>query len=177
MLPDFGWTELLLIAIVLIVVVGPKDLPRVVRGFSKSLGSIRKMAGDFRKQFDDALSEAEMDDLKTLASDVQSLDPRNSIKDALSPLGKVGEDINDELKGIANSVEKADVSDAKVTPQQKTNGPLDKTTTKKENSTKRAADSNSQSSKIKKKTTSSPRKKNTSKKSASTPNRSKVDKT
>lgn len=105
MLPDFGWTELLLIAIVLIVVVGPKDLPRVVRGFSKSLGSMRKMAGDFRKQFDDALSEAELDDLKTLASDVKQMDPRNKIKDALNPLGEIGKDINDELKGVAKSIE------------------------------------------------------------------------
>lgn len=105
MLPDFGWTELLVIAIVLIVVVGPKDLPRVVRGFSKSLGSMRRMAGDFRKQFDDAMSEAELDDLKTLANDVKSLDPRNSIKDALNPLGEIGKDINDELKGVAKSIE------------------------------------------------------------------------
>lgn len=105
MLPEFGWTELLLIAIVLIVVVGPKDLPRVVRGFSKSLGSMRKMAGDFRKQFDDALSEAELDDLKTIAKDVKGMDPRNQIKDALNPLGEIGKDINDELKGVAKSIE------------------------------------------------------------------------
>lgn len=111
MLPDFGWTELLLIAIVLIVVVGPKDLPRVLRGFSKTLGNARKMAGDFRKQFDDALSEAELDDLKTLASDVRGLDPRTKIKDALNPLSQVGRDINDELKGVAKSVDKAAQAD------------------------------------------------------------------
>ncbi|KAG1668251.1 Spermidine/putrescine import ATP-binding protein PotA [Nymphon striatum] len=81
------------------------DAPRVVRGFSKSLGTIRKTAGEFRKQFDDALSEAELDDLKTLASDVKDLDPRNKIKDALNPLGEIGKDINDELKGVANSIE------------------------------------------------------------------------
>ena len=123
MLPDFGWTELLVIAIVLIVVVGPKDLPRVIRGFSKSLGSMRKMAGDFRKQFDDALSEAELDDLKTLASDVKSMDPRSKIKEALNPLGEIGKDINDELKGVAKSIEDDFEDDTapvsrKLTPQE-----------------------------------------------------------
>ena len=119
MLPDFGWTELLVIAIVLIVVVGPKDLPRVVRGFSKSLGSMRKMAGDFRKQFDDALADAELDDLKTLTDDVRSMDPRNQIKEALNPLGEIGKDINDELKGVAKSIEE-DTAPVKreITPQE-----------------------------------------------------------
>ncbi len=116
MLPDFGWSELLLIAIVLIVVVGPKDLPRVVRGFSKSLGKLRKTAGEFRKQFDDALADAELDDLKSLASDVKELDPRNKIKDALNPLGAVGKDISDELKGVKNSIEGKDLPDPDIEP-------------------------------------------------------------
>lgn len=128
MLPDFGWTELLLIAIVLIVVVGPKDLPRVLRGFSKTLGSARKMAGDFRKQFDDALSEAELDELKTLASDVRGMDPRSKIKDALNPLSEVGRDINDELKGVAKSVD--DAAQADIEGTKAVNAQIDRAETK-----------------------------------------------
>jgi sec-independent protein translocase protein TatB len=128
MLPDFGWTELLLIAIVLIVVVGPKDLPRVLRGFSKTLGSARKMAGDFRKQFDDALSEAELDELKTLANDVRGMDPRHKIKDALNPLSEVGRDINDELKGVAKSVD--DAAQADIEGTKAVNAQIDRAETK-----------------------------------------------
>jgi sec-independent protein translocase protein TatB len=128
MLPDFGWTEILLIAIVLIVVVGPKDLPRVLRGFSKTLGSARKMAGDFRKQFDDALSEAELDELKTLASDVRGMDPRSKIKDALNPLSEVGRDINDELKGVAKSVD--DAAQADIEGTKAVNAQIDRAETK-----------------------------------------------
>ena len=108
MLPDFGWTELLVIAIVLIVVVGPQDLPKVLRGFSKSLGSMRKMAGDFRKQFDDALKDAELDDLRNVARDLKSMDPRSSIKDALMPLGKLGDDLNSEVRKAAGAIEATD---------------------------------------------------------------------
>ena len=98
MLPDFGWTELLVISIVLIVVIGPKDLPKVLRGFGRTMTSVRRMAGDFRKQFDDALREAELDDVRRLADDVRSLDPRRQIKDALDPLAEAGREIDADMK-------------------------------------------------------------------------------
>jgi len=102
MLPDFGWTELLVISIVLIVVIGPKDLPRILRGFGSTMSSVRRMAGDFRKQFDEALKEAELDDVRKLADDVRSLDPRKQIKDALNPLSEpleeIGRDIDADMK-------------------------------------------------------------------------------
>ena len=102
MLPDFGWSELLVIAIVLIVIVGPKDLPKMLRTFGKTTSSLRKMAGEFRRQFDDALKEAELDDVRQIANDLKGLDPRRQIKDTLSPLGKVGQDISGELKKAAS---------------------------------------------------------------------------
>lgn len=98
---DFGWPELLVIAIVLIVVVGPKDLPRVLRGFGRTTAKMRSMAGDFRRQFDEALREAELDDVKNLADDVRKLDPRNEIKKHLSPLEEAGRDIRKGLDGAA----------------------------------------------------------------------------
>ena len=61
---DIGWSELLVIAIVLIVVVGPKDLPPMIRAFGKTMAGFRKMAGDFRAQFDEAMKEADMDDVR-----------------------------------------------------------------------------------------------------------------
>lgn len=107
MLPDFGWSELLVIGIVLIVIVGPKDLPKMLRTFGKTTSSLRKMAGDFRRQFDEALKEAELDDVRELASDMKGLDPRGHIKEALNPLGKIGEDISADLKRAAKDIDKA----------------------------------------------------------------------
>jgi sec-independent protein translocase protein TatB len=59
---------MLVIAVVAIIVVGPKDLPGMLRTFGKTLGSVKRMAGDFQRQFNDALREAEVDDLKDIAS-------------------------------------------------------------------------------------------------------------
>jgi sec-independent protein translocase protein TatB len=95
---DIGWTELLVIAIVLIVVVGPKDLPPMLRAFGKMTSNFRKMAGDFRAQFDEALREADMDDVRKTISDAQKLNPTNALRDAMNPLRQMGQDIKADLQ-------------------------------------------------------------------------------
>ena len=100
---DIGWTELLVIAIVLIVVVGPKDLPPMLRAFGKMTKRLRVMAGEFRQQFDEALREAELDDVRQTFSDAQKLNPVNSLKDALNPLRQMGNDIRSDIQNAAKS--------------------------------------------------------------------------
>jgi sec-independent protein translocase protein TatB len=56
---DIGWSEMLVIAAVTIVVVGPKELPRMLRTFGRTMGTVRRTANDFKRQFDEALREAE----------------------------------------------------------------------------------------------------------------------
>lgn len=100
---DIGWTELLVIAIVLIVVVGPKDLPPMLRAFGKMTKRLRSMAGEFRQQFDEALREAELDDVRKTFSDAQKLNPVNSLKDALNPLRQMGNDIRNDLQSATRA--------------------------------------------------------------------------
>lgn len=95
---DIGWTELLVIAVILIVVVGPKDLPPMIRAFGKMTANFRKMAGDFRTQFDEALREADMDDVRKTISDAQKLNPTNALRDAINPLRQMGQDIKSDLQ-------------------------------------------------------------------------------
>lgn len=90
---DLSWSEILIIGIVLIVVVGPKDLPRVLRSFGKTMSKVRSMAGDFRKQFDEAIKEAELDDLKSLADDARKLNPAAEIRKALNPMEQAARDV------------------------------------------------------------------------------------
>jgi sec-independent protein translocase protein TatB len=95
---DIGWTELLVIAIVLIVVVGPKDLPPMLRAFGKMTTNLRKMAGEFRAQFDEALKESELDDVRKTISDAQRLNPTNALRDAINPLRQMGQEIRADLQ-------------------------------------------------------------------------------
>jgi sec-independent protein translocase protein TatB len=61
---DVGWSELMVIAVVAIVVIGPKDLPRVMRLVGRWSGKMKRMARDFQGQFNEALREAELDDVR-----------------------------------------------------------------------------------------------------------------
>jgi sec-independent protein translocase protein TatB len=79
---DLGWTEIVVIAIVAILVVGPKDLPRMLRSFGQTLGQLRRSANEFKRQFDDALREAEREaDFEDTRKSVQSFNPANPLAD------------------------------------------------------------------------------------------------
>jgi sec-independent protein translocase protein TatB len=106
---DIGWTELLVIAVILIVVVGPKDLPPMLRAFGKMTSKLRGMAGEFRQQFDEALKEADMEDVGKAVRDLKSLNPANTIREAMSPLRDAGNSIRSDLqKATSVTAPKAD---------------------------------------------------------------------
>ena len=112
---DVGWTELVVIAIVLIIVVGPKDLPPMLRTFGKMMTKMRGMASDFRQQFDEALKEADLDDVRKTLSDAQKLNPAHSLREAMNPLRQMGNDIKADLQKAA-SVETKPVESAVPAP-------------------------------------------------------------
>jgi sec-independent protein translocase protein TatB len=61
---DIGWSELVVIAVVALIAIGPKELPGVLRTVGAYMGKIRRMASEFQGQFQEAMREAEMADLK-----------------------------------------------------------------------------------------------------------------
>ena len=83
---DIGWTEMMVVAVVAILFVGPKELPGMLRTFGRSVKKLRSMAGDFQKQFNDALEDAELDSVKDTLNEVRNLNPANKIKDHLNPI-------------------------------------------------------------------------------------------
>ncbi|HEX7531893.1 MAG TPA: Sec-independent protein translocase protein TatB [Methyloceanibacter sp.] len=82
---DIGWSELLIIAVVAIVVVGPKDLPRLMRTFGHYAGKLRRAAADFQRQFEDAMRETELEEVKKAIDSVRSTD---TVVDLKAPIDK-----------------------------------------------------------------------------------------
>src|SRR3954452_24828997 len=68
---DIGWSELVVIAVVALIAIGPKELPGVLRMVGQWMGKARKMAGEFQGQFQEAMREAEMADLKKSFDEVK----------------------------------------------------------------------------------------------------------
>ncbi len=91
---DIGWSEVLVIATVAIVVVGPKDLPKMLRTFGKTMGTVRRTANDFKRQFDDALREAERE--------VDLADTRKELKALVAdPLAETKKDFDKTMRDAA----------------------------------------------------------------------------
>jgi len=83
---EVGWSELLVIALVAIVVIGPKDLPRVMRVVGQWSGKVKRMAREFQGQFNEALREAELDGVKESLDEIRGLNPMSAIKKQLDPI-------------------------------------------------------------------------------------------
>jgi sec-independent protein translocase protein TatB len=69
---ELDWGKLVIIGIVALIAIGPKELPTVLRTLGQWMGKIKRMANEFQGQFQEALREAEMSDLKKQADDLKS---------------------------------------------------------------------------------------------------------
>ena len=89
---DISWTEFLLIGVVALIVIGPKELPGVMRTMGQWTRKLRGMASDFQHQFQEAMREAEMADLKKqvddMAHDIKNYDPLQGVRSDVESIGK-----------------------------------------------------------------------------------------
>jgi sec-independent protein translocase protein TatB len=93
---DISWTEFLLIGAVALIVIGPKELPGVMRTLGQYTRKIRSMAADFQNQFQEAMREADMADLKKqvddmaegVTKDFTNLDPLKSVREDVESISK-----------------------------------------------------------------------------------------
>lgn len=106
---DIGWSELLVIAVVTILVVGPKELPGLLRTIGKTIGNLRRMAGDLQGQFNEALKEAELDEVAKTIGDARKLNPSTAVKDAVKKqlaLDDLTEDLSSQMADVKEDFEK-----------------------------------------------------------------------
>jgi len=98
---DFSWSEILLIGIVALVFIGPKELPGVLRTLGQWMSKIRRMAGEFQNQFHDAMREAELADLK---KEVDEMRAQASKYANFDPLTDVHKDMEAAQREIESAV-------------------------------------------------------------------------
>ena len=110
---ELDWQKLLVIAVVAIVFIGPKDLPRALRLVGQWTGRVKRMARDFQNQFNEAIREAELDSVQRDIEDIAKIDPVADIREAAS---QAGADISHDLNSIAPPTTPAAPPAAEATP-------------------------------------------------------------
>ncbi|MGQ3674301.1 Sec-independent protein translocase protein TatB [Xanthobacter sp. TB0139] len=102
---EIGWSELLLVGSVALIVIGPKDLPAVLRTVGRTVTKVRRMAGDFQGQFQDALREADMEDVtKDISSIAETARKTVSPKALFDPLSNIRDEIRSTVTGAGAAV-------------------------------------------------------------------------
>jgi len=113
---DIGWQELFIVAVLVIIVVGPKDLPRTLRAIMGLVRKGRMMARDFQNGIDDVIREADLDDMRKQITDVGDNDIAKTIADTIDPDGDIAKDldmteITDDLNKAASIEDKPAIGD------------------------------------------------------------------
>ena len=99
---DIGWPEMMVIGILTIIVVGPRELPRVMRTVMGMIRKIRMMAGDFQNSMEDIAREADLADIKKEVARAQSGTVSAKMEKLLDPDGSV----NQMIKDVGRDVQK-----------------------------------------------------------------------
>ena len=92
---DLGWQEFMLIALIALIVVGPKDLPRVIRAVSQGIRRVRGVAREFHSSLEEVAREAELDDIRKQARDLANEGLDESLRKDLDPMGEIEHSIRD----------------------------------------------------------------------------------
>ena len=97
---DIGGWEFLVVAFVLLMVVGPKELPKMLRGFTRFTRQMRAMAGEFTRGMEDYASQAEVSELKNTIGDIKQGDFGN-IADKIDPTGDLSKSVDETKRSFA----------------------------------------------------------------------------
>jgi sec-independent protein translocase protein TatB len=116
---DISWGKLVVIGVIALIVIGPKELPAVLRTVGQWMGKMRRMAAEFQGQFQDAMREAEMADLKKTFDDTTS-----GLTSVFDPVkNDIDKMVNDPMSTGSSSVTNTPTPDAGIAPPEPSANP------------------------------------------------------
>ena len=125
---DIGWQELFIIAVLALLVVGPRDLPRTLRTVMSYVRRAKDMAREFQNGIDEVAQEVELDDIRKEANRIGQIDITKEISNTVDPLGTLKQDLDmsdvqSTIQETADAVNKDDTKAATEIPPKKTDDP------------------------------------------------------
>ena len=92
---DFGWTELAIIAVIALMVIGPKDLPKVLRTMGQWTRRLRGLAREFQGHIDDVIRDADLEDVRDGVKKARRTNIGSSLNKMVDPDGTVAKEMGD----------------------------------------------------------------------------------
>ena len=110
---DLGWSELAVIALIALIVVGPKELPQILRTAAHWMRKARSMAREFQSSVDEMVREAELDEAKKTMESVRHMNLDKQIEETIDPTGSV----KDEVAELGSGVRRGQLTEGEVPPE------------------------------------------------------------
>ena len=88
---DIGWTEITVILVIAIIVIGPKDLPKVLRTVGQWVAKAKAMTRDFRSHVDEMIRETEIDEVKKQIDSIDKFDANSALENTIDADGDIRE--------------------------------------------------------------------------------------
>ena len=104
---DIGWQELFLVAVITILVVGPKELPRVLKTVVAGVRKVRGLANDFQRGIDEMARETELDDIREDLEKAADIDLERELEETIGPTG----DLTNAIYELESELESTGVED------------------------------------------------------------------
>jgi sec-independent protein translocase protein TatB len=98
---DFAWSEIAVIAVVALVVIGPKDLPKVLRTVGTWVGKARAIAREFQSSLEEMIREAELEEVRKQVEDAAKVDMSEAIERTIDPAGDVKRSLAEPASELA----------------------------------------------------------------------------
>ena len=147
---DIGWTEILIIAVVALFVVGPKDIPKALRTVGIWVGKLRHLSREFQTTVEDAVRDTELDEVKKQIESAktgftkelnESMDPKGELTGMLSGVNDTSENTTSKETNKTSSAWPLPLSESKNKTQKKSIASNDKSEEAGENKEEKSADS------------------------------------
>lgn len=100
---EIGWTEILFVGLVAVLVLKPKDYPEMMRSIGQFLAKARSMAAEFQGQFNDAMKDANLQDVKKTIDelrDLKNMGPMQQVKDTFVKMADEAATVRKEIEGV-----------------------------------------------------------------------------
>jgi sec-independent protein translocase protein TatB len=113
---DIGWSEMAVVALIALLVIGPKELPHTMRTVGKWVRKARAITREFQSGFNDMIREAELEEAKKALDAGKKMDLGKTIKDTIDPTGSVDKELSDVEKEAAKEAPDETAKGAKTQP-------------------------------------------------------------